>query len=251
MSIFDDYPNKRDLFYKLINAKHGLYGIAGARKIGKTILLKQISEYLNGKYYTYETIQISESKVEEITNSIINDIHSGVTVMCIDEIIEAPNEYLARLFIELKMYSDRILIIFTGSYPEAVSSLASRIGRGYLLRLYSLTYSEYTRWYNTDDIVQYFKYSFTSEDSILDYVRSTLQAARDSWLARLNINDKEDTNLTSLILDKNPYNELITSIKACSFFRVSNNKFPDKIEYINEFRQAGIEEDEYYKLKNM
>lgn len=241
-SFLKRYPKKRDLFYKLVKADRGLIGIAGVRRIGKTVLLRQLCETLNGCYYTFDDVFTADGfhdRVFEIVNQIENDDKP----VFIDEIIRIPNEYLGRLFCTMKEYHDCRLIMFTGSYPKAVNDLRCKMGRGVIYNLYSLSYSEYCKWFGEHSVVNFLKYSMIPESAsieqcepdkfMIDYMKSIVEGARESWLHRLN----EDATVTDLLRDINLYTNLMSFIEM-STITYRTGKIIGKPEYKNEFKVA-------------
>lgn len=60
IDIFKRYPNTRDLFGELKDTECGIYGISGPRKVGKTVLMKQLCDTIGGKYYSAECFMLDK-----------------------------------------------------------------------------------------------------------------------------------------------------------------------------------------------
>lgn len=97
IDIFKRYPNTRDLFGELKDTKCGIYGISGPRKVGKTVLMKQLCDTIGGKYYSAECFMLDKNDYDidtpqdavDMCNEICKLVKNSVPVF-VDEITAIP-----------------------------------------------------------------------------------------------------------------------------------------------------------------
>lgn len=247
-NIFDTYPNKRDLYYVLKRYDKGLFALSGLRKVGKTILLKQIAEYKHGAYVSAEVCFYD--KTEETHRAIYNEMLNALLnndVVCFDEITLIDSPILCSLLPKIREYHDRKLIIITGSYPLDIDTLMCTMCRGYILKIYDLSYHEYCRFHkckpSSASLIDYFKHSFLSlnTDSIdtgtvlEQYLYDLKLCIYRSWVRRNQSNSDRAYDDTFLNSDKFLY--VIDYIREMSelTYKHSNILGADKLEGVSDF----------------
>lgn len=241
IDIFKRYPNTRDLFGELKDTKCGIYGISGPRKVGKTVLMKQLCDTIGGKYYSAECFMLDKNDYDidtpqdavDMCNEICKLVKNSVPVF-VDEITAIPIGALKNMISIIRNYEDFILFVYTSSYPLAVKELCyETLGRGVVYELNWLTYNEYLRWYSAEvsneTLLDYMKYSCVSpelssnqrEVALTDYVKSILYCARTSYLSHTN------NNFDISLINTDLYDSLLTYL--CS---LTKKQYPAVEEFL-------------------
>lgn len=241
IDIFKRYPNTRDLFGELKDTKCGIYGISGPRKVGKTVLMKQLCDTIGGKYYSAECFMLDKNDYDidtpqdavDMCNEICKLVKNSVPVF-VDEITAIPIGALKNMISIIRNYEDFTLFVYTGSYPLAVKELCyGPLGRGVIYELNWLTYNEYLRWYSAEvsneTLLDYMKYSCVSpelssnqrEVALTDYVKSILYCARTSYLSHTN------NNFDISLINTDLYDSLLTYL--CS---LTKKQYPAVEEFL-------------------
>lgn len=142
------------------------YTFYGVRRIGKTILLKQLNEIIsNSKYYDCSNYQ---NDVNDLLEDIDNDYESGIRVFLLDEICKYYD--LSNLINTIKISGYNMTFIITGSTPKFVENIGYRICSGPIVYLSPITYCEWLSWENNINYNEAFMVS--NFNIFLDYIKN-------------------------------------------------------------------------------
>ncbi len=182
------YAIKKSVFAKGV-AEKGLYSIVGPRRVGKTILLKQLCEEFNGYYLSVEELKSSyNGSVEDsrrVLSVIVEAIQSDYKLVCIDEVTQMPDFGYGKLIHELKLAWNKAVFI-TGSIPQAVEDFGANASVEVVFRMSSLSYWEYCNWFeckvSSRSYENYLSFKqFTEIKDVSSYASSVLQGSMDSY----------------------------------------------------------------------
>lgn len=185
LSFIPELPKTKKGIYDTIKAhfKVGtVCSIHGSRRVGKTILLRQLCEELNGYYFDVEKYQC-EYGFNKCENEIIEDLtkiwqESEVDLIAIDEITKLPYSIIGTITEAIKTSFNKG-IIYTGSIPASVELIDSRVMPHEIFDVNPLNYVEYCDWNE----------SSKGEDSYKDYL---------SYANSLQYFNKQGPNLTNV-----------------------------------------------------
>lgn len=142
------------------------YTFHGVRRIGKTILLRQLNEVIsNSKYYDCSAYQDDE---RDLVEDMDNDLDRGIKVFLLDEICKYPD--LSYLISTIKICGHERTFIITGSTSKFVQNIGHRICSGPIVYLPPITYCEWLSWNNNCEYKDVFKYS--TIDTFDNYIKS-------------------------------------------------------------------------------
>ncbi len=151
-----------DWIPELPKSKKGLYfsvkekfkvgcvcSLKGSRRVGKSTLLKQLCEELDGYYFDVEKYLCSYNSTENVP-LIVEDFKeiwsdSSVKFIAIDEITKVPASVLGTLIEAIKTSFNKG-IVYTGSIPSSVEIVDKYVMPNYEFTLYPLNYVEYCDW---------------------------------------------------------------------------------------------------------
>jgi predicted AAA+ superfamily ATPase len=143
-----DYCEKTET----ISYFNGCTTVLGARKVGKTILLKQLCEVEPSKSYYMDCTDMPETF--DFESFYEECLSKGVSRVFLDEVCKIPDDIIADFIESTKLYSAKILITITGSVKLSVSKLSSRIGRGRTIELPPISYTEQIGWEGVSSNIQ-------------------------------------------------------------------------------------------------
>lgn len=164
------FKTKRFLYGILKNFyKNGCYAVTGARKIGKTILLLQLSEEPNTSYINI----FEEGKNFDLKEYIEEMKSEGVKRICIDEVCKVTDDNYADFIETIKLYSSELCFIITGSVATSVRKINRLIGRGVEFKLPPIMYVERVSWlYDIYEVNADKLKNLSSVDLFMDYLKN-------------------------------------------------------------------------------
>lgn len=220
-----DYCEKTET----ISYFNGCTTVLGARKVGKTILLKQLCEVEPRKSYYMDCTDMTETfDFESFYEECLSKLVSRVFL---DEVCKIPDDIIADFIEFTKLYSAKILITITGSVKLSVSKLSSRIGRGRTIELPPISYTEQIGWEgvsSSPELLLNFLRSGnidieknTKDSYWLSYIDSVVKDILGSYLRRTSI-ENIDIPSADKIFDALKY------ISLCQFiYRKDDGSFVD------------------------
>lgn len=220
-----DYCEKTET----ISYFNGCTTVLGARKVGKTILLKQLCEVEPSKSYYMDCTDMPE--MFDFESFYEKCLSKGVSRVFLDEVCKVPDDIIADFIESTKLYSAKILITITGSVKLSVSKLSSRIGRGRTIELPPISYTEQIGWEgvsSSSELLLNFLRSGnitveqnTKDSYWLNYINSVVEDTLNSYLRRTSI-EKMNIPSTNKIFDALKY------ISLCQFiYRKDDGSFVD------------------------
>lgn len=191
-----DYCEKTET----ISYFNGCTTVLGARKVGKTILLKQLCEVEPSKSYYMDCTDVPETfDFESFYEECLN---KGVSRVFLDEVCKIPDDIIADFIEFTKLYSAKILITITGSVKLSVSKLSSCIGRGRTIELPPISYTEQIGWEGVS----------SSPELLLNFLRSdnidTLDNTIDSYQIDSRLENELMLRMTYLYRVVDKYRDL-------------------------------------------
>lgn len=169
-----DFPTKRFIYNtiekKILN-NPGCSCIVGARKIGKTVLLKQLEG--NNKSNSF-FIDASTLKYSTDFELLYKDLYNkGIRNIFIDEICKINEDLLADFVSVTRYYAGKVCFILSGSVSISVKNICRDIGRGEEYELPPIMYIERLCWEHgfTDISIDAIK-SLSSYDLYISYIKT-------------------------------------------------------------------------------
>lgn len=147
------------------------YTILGPRKVGKTIILKQLAEQFSYKSKYVDCSRLDRNTdFSELFRSYLAD---GVCIILLDEISKISEDCIADFVAAVKDFCWHTSFILTGSTKAAVSRLSNKIGRSdSTFELPPIMYVERLAWSSNVDVFDFEKYRRTiTLESFENYVR--------------------------------------------------------------------------------
>lgn len=191
-----DYCEKTET----ISYFNGCTTVLGARKVGKTILLKQLCEVEPSKSYYMDCTDMLETF--DFESFYEECLSKGVSRVFLDEVCKIPDDIIADFIEFTKLYSAKILITITGSVKLSVSKLSSRIGRGRTIELPPISYTEQIGWEGVS----------SSPELLLNFLRSgnidTLDNTIDSYQIDSRLENELILRMTYLYRVVDKYRDL-------------------------------------------
>lgn len=185
---------------KTISYFNGCTTVLGARKVGKTILLKQLCEIEPSKSYYMDCTDMPETF--DFESFYEECLSKGVSRVFLDEVCKVPDDIIADFIESTKLYSAKILITITGSVKLSVSKLSSRIGRGRTIELPPISYTEQIGWEGIS----------SSPELLLNFLRSgnidTLDNTIDSYQIDSRLENELMLRMTYLYRVVDKYRDL-------------------------------------------
>lgn len=216
----------------------------GVRRIGKTVLLKQLNEEIPySKYYDCEKYNKQE---DCITDIIVNDFNKGIKVFLIDEVCKYHDLEDLKSFI--KCNGEECTFILTGSISEFVKNIGYSIGRGPVMYLQPITYYEWLYWENKSDYSNVFKQSSynkflefikTGTSNIIsnpaDYIKSVVDT-RESYKIRANTGQIQ---LNCDDFDDEKFNIILNYMALTSLVRKEyNGKYTNPQKFLHKDKEV-------------
>lgn len=135
--------------------ENGCTTISGTRKVGKTILMRQlVSAFPERSVYKDCSTLGEDFDFEGYFEKLYNQ---GIRRVFLDEVCKIDSELIADFVSSVKYYSASMLIIITGSVKVSVTRLSNMIGRGLVLELPPITYTERLQWEGVQTSPEYFE----------------------------------------------------------------------------------------------
>jgi predicted AAA+ superfamily ATPase len=190
--------------------------ITGPRHCGKTTIIQQLkARYSNRAYH-------KEFYDDEDYYTLFEDVsQANAEIVLIDEICKADNKaqkIFCRDVKNLQNYGK--VVVFTGSSPKVLNSLSDTIGRGCILELPILMYTEYLKWNNlASSNNNFISYLHFIDDTLNtpQYITQVVNDTSKSYLNRFG----EYYNLTLAdVID-------VTRYLAIKQNEVTLSKYPD------------------------
>ena len=217
-----------DIIKSNVLSKKGCFAIVGPRKIGKTILLKQLYN-LNVIDSVYLDCSI---EYPNDFNRYYNDLISlNKRFVFIDEVCKIKEGH--REFVSAtKNASGSLCIIISGSTSFVVEDICYDIGRGEVYTLPPFMYIELLSWKNNVDLcnvkpfvtndtfIHYIKNQFMSNSELVAYMRGVVHDTIDSY--------RDHTDFEGpLALTDNDIDKSLIYISVCQlvYRRGSDNNF--------------------------
>lgn len=168
--------------YNILKDKYdkGCFAVLGSRRIGKTILFKQLSEEYNDTVYVDISTLKNDFDIEEYIKSCLSQ---GVRRICFDEVCKISEDMYADFISVVKLYSSEMTFFITGSVASVVKDMCLLIGRGECYELPPIMYIERLCWGNgmstvSADIVT----EHTSVDSFIEYLKRQNQLNQKQFI---------------------------------------------------------------------
>lgn len=176
----DEVRNKK---FGITAYEYGCTTILGVRRVGKTILMKQLAESKKEVSEYFDCTDISEDFDFE---SFYEDLENrGIERLYLDEVCKIPDEIMADFIGNTKLYSAQMLITITGSEKGVVSKISSRIGRGRTISLPPIMYIEKLAWSQDEEVDDYLNYDFknvSTYEKLINYLKTQNVVSEESSL---------------------------------------------------------------------
>lgn len=225
------------------------YTILGPRKVGKTIILRQLEKHF-GTTSCYMDMSITD-KASDFVKMFSDALNDGVSIILLDEISKIHEDRVAAFVSAVKDFCWCISFVLTGSTKSAVSKLSSMIGRSDMeFELPPILYIERLAWEQNTDVynlnayragisldsfkhyVEYF--AIKPEESGLVYVRNLVEDTMESIRAQEHI-DEDGCSLADLSI--NMQETLLKYVSLCQLVYKIKGKAYCSIPSLSDYVQ--------------
>lgn len=236
----------------------GCFAIVGARGVGKTILLKQLSsDYINTVYLDLSEVSADSFDIEEY---ILKYKEGGIRRFCFDEVCKLDSSLYATFISTIKLFCSELTFFISGSVAVLVEDICNQIGRGYAYDLPPIMYIERLSWEegyteinqdivrllsSNEKFISYLKHQNTGGKSkFIGYIKGVVSDTLQSYINRSSLGHY------SYDLDDVTLNNALKYISLCQFvYKTANNSYVD-IEPINKgVKERNLNSLEGYKRK--
>lgn len=152
LSFIPELPKTKKGIYDTVKSHFkvgAICSLKGSRRVGKTILLKQLCEELDGYYFDMEVYNCefdSMTESERILRDLIQVLSDdSVKLVAIDEITKIPSAIYGEIASAIRN-STKKGFIYTGSIPSSVEIVDERIMPHHHFMLNPVNYYEYCDW---------------------------------------------------------------------------------------------------------
>jgi len=228
-----EFKTKRFLYNIITTSvlnKTGCFAITGSRRVGKTILLKQL---YNDNMSSSEFLDCSvryPMNFNEYYNTIIQ---AGKKYVFIDEVCKLTDNH-CEFVSATKAAASKLCIIITGSTSFVIEDMCEDIGRGEIYTLPPFMYIETLSWQkdatlndvmqyvSNESFITYLKSQFMSNMELIDYMRGVVHDTIASYRNHSTL--EGEISLSTKELDK-----CLIYISVCQLLyrRSTDNQFID------------------------
>ena len=272
-----DFPNKRMMAYKVLDRfmeKTGqIIFLKGIRNIGKTVLINQLA-FVMGAAFIIQGDEIDEWLSTDSSLSIYSLFRrlkgNGFITVLIDEACKISNE--GDLYSALKYYGSSMNILVTGSSSIAIEDMCFKCGRGEVLTMPPITYTEYVAIKNnlatnfsinpykleniaminaksnSDELKEYMYTNYVDEAYYVEYVRKNLEDTIESNYRRNRYVDNISELDLRLTLELVCYRTILVLNKNDIF---KNTVYEVIIEFLSEKYSTRLTEQELKQLQDI
>lgn len=254
------FSTKRFLYSVFLNSKiceiPGCHAVIGARRVGKTVLLKQLAEY-------YKDVSVykdlSGIKDDFSFDRFYRDaIDSDKKVIFLDEVCKLNLDFIADFIEFSKYYAGKLCIVISGSVASIVEKRCYEIGRGDCYELPPFMYIERLCWGNglntvdleyvvecstNDEFLKYIKNKRLSGKGFFSYIEGVLKDTISSYRDRTVLEDFIELESEKLV-------NALKYISLCQFvYRKSDGNFVDIPSLQSDIREKIIKDYKDAKRK--
>lgn len=177
---------KREILINL-GLKKRVFTLFGPKRVGKTVLLKQLCSELDGCYFSMRAIKADYSKdwdAKRCLKEILRTLECGKSLICIDDIIMMPREISDKVLATLREAIDKTIVV-SGNVKCFVDNCAEELGSLKTFTMSGLSFYEYCNWRSGEyRIIPYsfIKYKQDEELRSLDlYLHATLRDIKNCY----------------------------------------------------------------------
>lgn len=206
-------------------------GVLGVRRIGKTVLLKQLANEFGDKAVYFD---LSRGGVDlEILFNRWSDANKQYILL--DEVCKLDSDGVGDLVYFIKSYCNQFKFVLTGSVVKSVERICDMVGRGTTIELVPITYAERLSWdkgvsvwddlsslTSYDKLVEYLKWQNVKQSKdYIDYIGSVVTETLLSYHRHMALDD-------CIIPDKDRLLKLTNYFALCQFvYKKKGNTYVD------------------------